>query len=46
MVFTVNSFTVLGVDGTTVKVEVDSGTILPGISIVPVTFSAVKESRE
>jgi magnesium chelatase family protein len=46
MVFTVNSFTVLGVDGTTVKVEVDSGRGLPGISIVGLPDSAVKESRE
>ncbi|MEO2069359.1 MAG: magnesium chelatase domain-containing protein [Desulfurobacteriaceae bacterium] len=46
MVFTVNSFTVLGVDGITVKVEVDSGRGLPGISIVGLPDSAVKESRE
>ena len=46
MVFTVRSFTVLGVDGIEIKVEVDAGRGLPATVIVGLPDSAVKESKE
>jgi len=46
LVSTVISFTTLGVDALEIFVEVDAGRGLPGVTIVGLPDSAVKESRE